>query len=277
MTFGPAYTITHRLEYRMNDSGKTGKKDYLSRIGAEMEAYLEAETWTLEQKLALTCRILAREGHASGLAGQITARTGEPGVFRTIRLGLGFDEITAGNLIRCDDDLKSLDGDGMPNPATRFHMWIYRARTDVNCIVHTHPPCCSALSMICEPLAVAHMDTMPLYGEVAFLPEWPGVPVADEEGRLIAEALGPEKRAVLLAHHGQLTACDTVERAAVLAVTMERAARLQLLARAAGVIRPVDPELAKQAHDYRHQAKHIAASFGYYARQVLRESSECLE
>jgi L-fuculose-phosphate aldolase len=31
-------------------------------------------TWNLRQKLALTCRILADEGHESALAGQITAR-----------------------------------------------------------------------------------------------------------------------------------------------------------------------------------------------------------
>lgn len=261
----------------MKASKNPSKQETLSRIRADMEKYLSAGQWTLKQKLALTCRILAREGHASGLAGQITARAEEPDIFWTIRLGLGFDEISASNLIRCDHDLNALDGDGMPNPATRFHMWVYRARADARCIVHTHPPHCSALSMLGDALAISHMDTTPLHDEVAFLPHWPGVPVADEEGRLISEALGPKKRAILLAHHGQLVACDTVERAAVLAVTMERAARLHLLARSAGEIKAIDPELAKEAHDYRHQAKHVNASFSYYARQVLREAPECLE
>lgn len=260
----------------MNESKTRTKDDYLARIRADMDRYLPADNWTLKQKLALTCRMLAREGHASGLAGQITARGDEAGVFWTIRLGLGLDEITAGNLIRCDDDLIPLDEDGMPNPATRFHLWLYRARPEANCIVHTHPPHCSALSMLGEELAVAHMDATPLHGEVAFLRHWPGVPVADEEGRLISEALGHAKRAILLAHHGQLVACDTVERAAVMAITMERAARLHLEARAAGAIKPIDPALAEEAHDYRHQDKHIDASFGYYARQVLRDEPECL-
>ncbi|MDX1512289.1 MAG: aldolase [Gammaproteobacteria bacterium] len=261
----------------MNDGSKPAKSDYLARIRVEMDKHLSADHWTLKQKLALTCRMLARDGHASGLAGQITARTETPGVFWTIRLGFGFDEITAGNLIRCDDDLNPMDGDGMPNPATRFHLWVYKARADVNCIVHTHPPYCSALSMLGEPIVVSHMDTTPLHDEVAFLPEWPGVPVADEEGRLISEALGPRKRAILLAHHGQLVAADGVERAAVMALTMERAARIQLLARAAGEIRQIDPALAKEAHDYRHQPKHVAASFSYYARQVLREAPDCID
>lgn len=261
----------------MTHKSQPSKADYLSRISAEMEKHLSAAQWTLKQKLALACRMLANDGHASGLAGQITARTEEPGTFWTIRLGLGFDEITAGNLIRCDEDLEPMDGDGMPNPATRFHMWVYRSRPDVNCIVHTHPPHCSALSMLGEEIVVAHMDTTPLHDEVAFLPEWPGVPVADEEGRLISEALGRSKKAILLAHHGQLVACDGVERAAVLALTMERAARIQLMARSVGEIKRIDPALAKEAHDYRHQPKHIAASFSYYARQVLKLAPEGID
>jgi hypothetical protein len=44
-----------------------------------------------------------------------------------------------------------------------------------------------------------------------------------------------------------------------------------------GEIRAIDPKLAKGTHHYRHQDKHVKASFGYYARQVLRESRECLE
>ena len=75
--------------------------------------------WTLRQKVALTCRALFDGGHDSGLAGQITARAEQPGTFYTQRLGLGFDEITAGNLLLVDEDLNVLSGHGMANPATR--------------------------------------------------------------------------------------------------------------------------------------------------------------
>ena len=77
------------------------------------------------------------------------------------------------------------------------------------------------------------MDTTMFHDDCAYLPEWPGVPIGDEEGRIIHEALG-KNRAILLAHHGQLVACATMEEAAVLAVFIERAARMQVLARAIG-------------------------------------------
>jgi len=74
-----------------------------------------------------------------------------------------------------------------------------------------------------------HMDTAMFYDDCAYLAEWPRPPIGDEEGRIIHEALG-DKRAILLAHHGQLVATSTIEEAAVLAVFIERAARMQVLA-----------------------------------------------
>jgi len=61
------------------------------------------------------------------LAGQITARAEQTGNYYTQRLGLGFDEITASNLLEVNEDLVVLSGDGIANPANRFHTWIYRA------------------------------------------------------------------------------------------------------------------------------------------------------
>ncbi len=170
---------------------------------------------TTREKVALTCRVLFDAGHDSGLAGQITARAEQPGTYYTQQLGLGFDEITAGNLLVVDEDLNVLGGPGVtgiPNPANRFHSWIYRARPDVQCIVDTHAFHAAALSMLEVPLVVSHMDNTPLYDDCAFLADWPGVPVGNEEGEIISAALG-DKKAVLLAHHGQLVTGVSVEEA----------------------------------------------------------------
>lgn len=252
------------------------KAEYHVKASTDMERHLAAPEWSIPQKLALACRILAAEEHDSGLAGQLTARADEPGTYWAMRFGLGLDEIAAGNLLLVDDDLRVLRGDGMPNPSNRFHLWIYNERPQVNSIIHTHPPHVSALSMIGEPLAVSHMDASLFYEDCAHLAEWPGVPIGDDEGRLISNALGG-KRSILLAHHGQLSACQSVEEAAVMALFIERVARLQLLARAAGTIRPVPPELAQEAHDYRLKPKPIAATFAYYARKALRADPSVLE
>lgn len=252
------------------------KEAYHERTTQEMEQHLRTPEWTLRQKIALSCRILADEGHESALAGQITARGDKPGTYWMLSFGLGFDEAQASNIVLCDDDLNLLEGDGMVNPSNRFHLWIYRHRPHVNAIIHTHPPYVSALSLLGEPLVAAHMDTSMFHDDCAFLPEWPGPPIGDEEGKLIHEALG-NKRSILLAHHGQLCACATTEEAAVLSVFIERAARMQLLARAVGEIRKLKPEAAKEAHDYRLKPKAVGATFHYFARRALRKNSEVLE
>ncbi|KVO93534.1 class II aldolase [Burkholderia ubonensis] len=240
-----------------------------------LESEVGESGWTVRQKLALTCRILFDAGHDSGLAGQITCRADEAGTYYTQRLGLGFDEISAANLLRVNEDLDVVDGEGIPNPANRFHTWIYRQRPDVNCIIHTHPTHVAALSMLEQPLVVSHMDTCPLYDDCAFLKDWPGVPVGNEEGEIISKALG-DKRSILLSHHGQLVVGTTIEEACVLALLIERAAKLQLLAMSAGTIRPVPPALAQEAHDWISKPKRDAVTFEYYARRALRAHPDCV-
>jgi len=91
----------------------------------------------------------------------------------------------------------------------------------------------------------------------------------------ISAALG-DKRAILLAHHGQLVASSSVEEACSLAVLIERAARLQLLAMAAGTIKSLPEELAREAHDWTLTPKRSTANFAYYARRALRRHSDIL-
>lgn len=253
-----------------------GKTELMDAAKTEMLAHSFAEAWTDRRKIALTCRALYDAGHDSGLAGQISARGEVPGTFLTQRLGLGFDEITEGNLLLVDEDLNVLEGDGMANPANRFHSWVYRARPDVNCIVHTHPLHIAALSMLEVPLQISQMDIAPLYDDCAFLPDWPGVPVGNEEGEIISAALG-DKRAILLAHHGQLVAGATIEEACSLAHLIERAAQLQLLAMAAGEIKPLPPRLAKEAHDWTLTPRRSEANFAYYARRALRSHPDAID
>jgi L-fuculose-phosphate aldolase len=218
--------------------------------------------------------ILADEGHESGLAGQLTARGPDEGTFWTLPLGLAFDEADEASWLLIDDAMTVLAGDGSfgirePNPATRFHLWIYRARADVQAIVHTHPPAASVLAAAEQPLVVAHMDATPLFDDMAFLPEWPGLPTADREGELIAGGLGT-KHAMLLAHHGLLAAGRSVAEAAFLAVFIERMARLQVDAAPLGGVKPIDAAEARRARDFLRTDRIMNATFAAWSRRAAR-------
>jgi L-fuculose-phosphate aldolase len=239
------------------------KAYFIDRVSREMEEDFRAAGMPPREALAAACRILAREGHESGLAGQVTARAEQPGTWWTLQFGYGFDEATPERMVLVDEDLRPIQG-GRPNPGTRFHVWIYRKRPDVSAIIHTHAPYASALAATGQPLKTIHMDSAMLHG-TAHLADWPGVPVADDEGRIISAALGAAKT-ILLANHGLLAAGTSVEEAAYLAVFFERAARMQLRAMAAGGFKEVKPELAEEACRFLLQPSIVGATFRYWAR-----------
>ena len=240
------------------------KQAFIDRVNREMAQDLPGVKASTPELLALACRILAAEGHESGLAGQVTARAEKPDTWWTLEFGYGFDEATAGRMVLVDEDLKPLSG-GRPNPGVRFHVWIYRKRPDVQAVIHTHAPYASALAATGQPLKTIHMDSAMLHG-TAHLPDWPGVPVADDEGRIISGALG-EAKTILLANHGLLATGTSVEEAAYLAVFFERAARMQLRAMSAGGFKEVKRELAEEARDFLLQPSIVRGTFAYWSRR----------
>jgi L-fuculose-phosphate aldolase len=237
------------------------------RATQDMAKHLHTVTRSRQETMAYACRILAMTEQEAGLAGQISVRSERPGAYWTLRFGLGFDEAKPEDFIEVDRDLDTLTGEGMANPATRFHLWVYDARPDVHSIIHTHSPWASALAAARQPLVIAQMDMTPLHNDCAFLGDWPGVPIADQEGVIISKALG-SKRAIILAHHGYLTAGASCEEATYLSVYLERAARMQIRAQAFGPLAPVDDALAAEAHDYLLKPSIVKATFDYWTRQT---------
>lgn len=246
------------------------KESFTEEAVARMSKGLDYGTWNENEKIALTCRMLAQQDHSRTLAGQITVRS-TGGTYLTTPMAVGFDEVSADRILRVDDELNVIDGVGAANPAVKFHMWVYRVRPDVNCIVHTHPPHVSALSMTGRPLRVAHMDMTPFAQDCGFLSEWPGLPIADNEGEIISGAL-EHYRSVLLAHHGFLCATASIEETAYLSMLIESAAEMQLLAEATGPIKELDPVLAKESHDFLLRPEIVRSSFAMFARRALRQS-----
>ena len=63
------------------------KQAFIDRVNREMAEDLPALKGSTSELLAACCRILAAEGHESGLAGQVTARGERPGTWRTLEFG----------------------------------------------------------------------------------------------------------------------------------------------------------------------------------------------
>ena len=244
----------------------------ISSIERHISEEIAKHDWSIQLKIALACRKLASEEHAQTLAGHVTVRA-ENNTFWVNQLMGGFGNTTQSNIIRVNEDLEVVEGNGIANPGMRFHLWVYKARPDINSIVHTHPPFSSALAMTGKELAVAHMDVAMFYKDCAYLPDWPGVPLADEEGRIISKALG-DNHSLLLASHGILTTGKNIETATVLAMQFERASRLQLLAESVGTIKPIKDKQAQEAHDFQLSDGVVKGNFNSWGSQLLREQPD---
>ncbi len=145
------------------------KSEYHRQTYERMDRHFTVPAWSARQKLALAGRILASEGHDSGIAGQLSARAERPGTYYMLRFGLGgLEEATPDNLLLVDDDLNVLEGEGMPNSIEPVSpVGLVAAKPRVNSIMHTHPPYVSAPSMIGVPLAVSRTWTRPFSTTIA--------------------------------------------------------------------------------------------------------------
>jgi L-fuculose-phosphate aldolase len=268
--------VQQQMNHKPKSSLEQASEDVHRRVKADMIETMTESRFSELEKIALACRYLSDQGHGNTLAGQISVKLDNDS-FCTTEFSTGFADASVSNLVRVDAHLDVIEGRGMANPATRFHLWVYSTRPDVRSIVHTHPPHASALAMCGEPLVVSHMDMMMFHEDVAYLDRWPGVPLANEEGRIISGALG-NKNSILLANHGILTAGDTLARAVYLAVNLESAARLQLLSASAGY-KPlsIDSDLAADAKQFVTSTKFVEATFEYWCRQTAKRYPEACE
>jgi L-fuculose-phosphate aldolase len=215
------------------------------------------------------CHILAAQGHASGLAGQVSQRAEQSGHMWTLAMGTGLEEADTHAIVLVDSALATQHGQGAPNPGVRFHKWIYEEHPQVQAIVHTHAPALSALSMLGIPMPVAHMDAAMFHDDCGHLSHWPGVPTGDEEGELISGAL-QGKRSAFLVNHGIVCTGASLQEAIYLNVFAERNARMCLDALAVDALQPIKPSAAKEAHDFLLQPSIVNATFHYWARSAQR-------
>ena len=221
----------------------------------------------LLQDLVIASRVCADHGVIDAY-GHVSVRSAERPDRYWMSRAVAPELITEADLVELDLDSQAT----MEKPPALYnerfiHGEIYKLRPDVNAIVHTHSPAASALAAAKVPLVVAHMDATPLFEDMVFLPEWPGLPTADREGELISASLGTA-HALLLAHHGLLTAGRSVQEACFLAVFMERMARLQLNAAAVGGVVPIDAVQARRARDFLRTDRIMNITFDAWVRKA---------
>ncbi|MFJ3928287.1 class II aldolase/adducin family protein [Streptomyces sp. NPDC090022] len=185
----------------------------------------------LKERLAAALRLFAELGYEEGVAGHLTARDPEySDCYWVNPFGRTFTRMTPGDLVLVDGDGRVVRGGRRVNQlAFAVHAAVHRARPAVVAVAHTPTPYGTALAALRDPLAPLSEDACAFYEDHAVLQGYAGT----ADAARIARALGPRK-ALVLPGRGLLTVGDSVDAAAWWLIAMERAARVQLIARAAG-------------------------------------------
>lgn len=129
-------------------------------------------------------------------------------------------------------------GDGAdraaPSPSSELalHLAAYRARPDVNVVVHLHPQSVLLLDALNEPVRLVTTDHLAYVREVVRTPF--AVPGTERVATVAADAVRGGANCVVLANHGVSVLAGSVELAHKRAFYLEEAARLTYSALALG-------------------------------------------
>ena len=199
----------------------------------KLNAYSDAE-WQARVDLAAAYRLTAHFGMTALINNHITSRV--PGTYDQFLInefGLGYDEVTASNLVKIDLDGNVLEeGEHRINTGYRIHSAVHAVRHDVTCIMHTHTPYGMVVSALEEGLLPLQQETYRFHERVSYH-EFGGVALdADECERLVTD-LG-STNAMILRNHGLLTLGRSVAEAWTTMWEFERACQIQVLAQSTG-------------------------------------------
>lgn len=198
---------------------------------------MEDEISILKEKVATANRILATEGLAIGVRsylGHASARV--RGKDLIVMKGRGFQidalaKMRPQDMLVLDMEANVVDGPSgiIPQNEVKMHTQIYKARPDVNGVVHVHPRFCILLSLLNKPLIPMCNEGLKLVAD--------GVPYynnnelisTEEQGDAVAKALG-NRSALILRGHGSITVGTSVELATLYMLELEEQAYMNYLA-----------------------------------------------
>lgn len=182
-------------------------------------------------QLLFTAGVMSHSGHAN-LSGRLDSER-----FLLTTTGAVRD-LTVDQLATVDVDGKVLQGALGPENAeiVAMHGVVYRARTDVGAIIHTHSPAATAFALAHRVLP-CRAEPLLRFGQAEPVPVVPWGPRGSEVSvRGIAAALQdhPTTLAVLLANHGLLVFGPDPLAAARLVTAIEESAEAEIAAAALG-------------------------------------------
>jgi ribulose-5-phosphate 4-epimerase/fuculose-1-phosphate aldolase len=186
--------------------------------------------------LAACYRLADHFGLNEGIDNHLTMLVpGHDDRFLLAPFGLHWSEVKASDFMVVDFNGRILSGRGPIDPTALYiHMPVHRLAPQARCVLHTHMPYATALTMLENPrLEMAVQSALGFYDEIAYDGDYNGLAFEPSEGERMARVLGT-KSVLMLGNHGVIAVGDTVPLAFERLYFLERAAQAQILALSTG-------------------------------------------
>jgi ribulose-5-phosphate 4-epimerase/fuculose-1-phosphate aldolase len=201
-------------------------------------------------ELAAAFRLAVRLDLHEGVCNHFSVMLADGRTFLLNRYGLHWSEVTASNLLALDAAGRVLAGDGeYEKTAFWIHSRIHLASPHAACVLHTHMPHATALTLLEDGrLEMVEQNALRFHDDIAYDDTYNGLVVDEAEGDRLASVLGA-RRVLFLANHGVIVVGPSVAEAFDSLYYLERACRLQVLARMmGGKRRAVRPEVVERTY-----------------------------
>lgn len=206
------------------------------------------EEWQTRVDLAAMFRLTQMMGWDDTVWNHITARVpGTDHQFFMHRFGLLYEEVTASNMIKVDENGTVLEGPADVNTAGFIiHSAIHLNHPENHFVFHAHPPSAIAATAFADGIPLLVQDSSMLHGKIGYH-AWEGLSVDLDERFRIAENLGDNK-ALVMRNHGFLTVGKTAGEAFMNMYYLIRLCEVAIQAQASNLkIDPADEALWKMS------------------------------
>ena len=189
---------------------------------------------------------LLRLGLVAATSGNVSMRLEgdeKEGLIAVTPAGTDYQTMTPEDIVVVDYDVDVIEGETVPSSESLTHVAVYKARSDISAVIHTHSIYASVLAVAGVPLPPILDELVAYLGGPVEVAEY-GFPSTEDLGEKAIQAMG-ERNAVFIRNHGVLAAGRDMPDALRACELVERAAQIYIQARALGSVRTLPSEIVE--------------------------------
>jgi len=204
-------------------------------------------------QIALACRLFCRQVENFDFLGHISCRLGDSIYIKGRHASVGsMHRLQAKHIMKLSLEGKKEEENDLDIPSEIFmHTEIYKARKDVQAVVHSHQPLATAFACSGKRMVPIYH---PILAKQVFGDDGKPMPIHKTaeliytvaQGRALAKTL-KDRNVCLLQGHGVVVVGSSVEEATLRAISLEEQAKWNMLALSLGKAIPIPVSLLKKA------------------------------